>query len=510
MKKIFLQLLIGALLLGTTFAQDSVNVTFNVDLRVKVAEDLFIPGTDGVSIRGSFMDEVGYDGDWFPSEGAFWLTDADGDTVYSLTLAFDTSYVGTLFEFKYQINDAIWEGDPNRNFTLEAADMDLPVVLFDRDSVVTVQVTNTLNFTVDLSEIYGSGSGYFDPDADEMTLQGLDWVGATVIDSLSERVFTEDPFSPGIYHTTMVIKGVEGDETKWKCKANPEDHFYNWGWEITPDYWYTIKEDGYVADIPSFTPNIFPVQDPLTSEVTVLFQVDVTNAVNFYTEESIEPSTIEWVGLKGQNSVLGSWGGDWLPSDTVSTDSTSRTLHVLLDDGTNGDKAAGDNIYSALITFPVGNDGGPGLYKYAAYYPGADTLNGGYHPLDNEMQGTDHWINIKIDGPTEVLDKFGLLETITDVEKIDNIIPNKISLEQNYPNPFNPTTTINYSIPNKEEVELSIFNILGQKMMTLVNGVQKAGNYTINFDGKNMASGLYFYRLSTSNQSLTKKMMLLK
>ncbi len=509
MKSTLLLLVFSFFLVSAGMAQD-INVTFQVDLKVKTAEGLFVPGTDGVSVRGSFMNEAGYDGDWFPSEGAFWLSDADEDTIYSAIIPIDAASVGTLFEYKFQINDAIWENDPNRSFTLSDQDMILPVVLFDRDSVVTIQVTNTLNFTVDLSNIYGTGSGYFDPDVDQLRLEGLDWVGAIVIADQSERVFTEDPFSPGIFHTTMVIQGVEGDETKYKCKASPEEDFFNWGWEITPDYWYTIQPDGYEADIPVFTPNVFPVQPPLTEEVTILFQVNMSDAYNVYTDEKIDPSVIEWVGLKGQNSVLGSWGGDWLSSDTLATDSTDITMHVLNDDGKNGDKAAGDNIYSKSITFPVGNDGGPGLYKYGAFYAGADTINGGQKPLDNEMHGTDHWTNVKVADITEVMDNFGSLEPVTAISDDPRFIPEKIHLAQNYPNPFNPVTTINYYLPGHDRVELAVFNILGQKVSTLVNGMQRAGEHTVQLNATDMASGVYFYRLSTSTQTITMKMLLVK
>jgi len=506
-KKLLLLLLAICLTGSFAFAQDSVKVTFQVDLRIKAAEGIFVPGTDGVSIRGSFMDEAGMDGDWFPSQGAFWLSDADGDTIYSATIPIDSNSAGTLFEYKYQINDAIWEGDPNRKFTLSSTDMVLPVDLFDRDSVINIQVINTINFTADLTEIYGSGLGFFDPDADVLKLMGLDWVGATVVEEGSDRTFVEDAFSPGIFHATMVIKGVEGDQTKWKCKAEPEDHFFNWGWEITPDYWFTIQEDGYVADI-TVKPNIFPVQPPLSEEVSILFQVDMNDAYNFYTGEKIDPSTLQWVGLKGQNSVLGSWGGDWLPSDTVSGE--AKTMHVLNDDGKNGDKSAGDNIYSLLITFPVGNDGGPSLYKYGAFYTGADTINGGYHPLDNEMQGTDHWVNVKIGGTTEVMDYFGLLEAPTAISDRTGSVPEKIRLTQNYPNPFNPVTTINYYLPNNEQVELSVYNVLGQKVLTLSDGAQKAGWHSVRLNAADMASGVYFYRLATSNRVFTKKMLLIK
>lgn len=506
MKELVLLLLVICLMSSFAFAQDSINVIFQVDLKIKVAESMFVPGTDGVSIRGSFMNEAGMNGDWFPSQGAFWLSDANGDTIYTATIAIDSNSVGTLFEYKYQINDAMWEGDPNRSFTLAGSDMVLPVDLFDRDNVINLQVKNALNFTTDLSDIYGTGSGFFDPDVDVLKLLGLDWVGAIVIEEESERTFTEDPFSPGIFHTTMVIKGVEGDQTKWKCKAEPENHFFNWGWEITPDYWYTIQEDGHVADI-FVIPNIFPIQPPLTEDVSILFQVDMSDAYNYYTAEKIDPATIQWLGLKGQNSVLGSWGGDWLPSDTVSS---PKTMHVLNDDGKNGDKIASDNIYTLLVTFPVGNDGGPSLYKYGAFYEGADTVNGGYHPLDNEMHGKDHWVNVKVGGTTEIMDYFGLLEAPTSIADRTGLIPEKIQLEQNYPNPFNPITTINYYLPNHEQVELSVFNLVGQKVLTLINDVQKAGWHSTHLNAANMASGLYFYRLSASNRVITKKMLLIK
>ncbi len=83
-------------------------------------------------------------------------------------------------------------------------------------------------------------------------------------------------------------------------------------------------------------------------------------------------------------------------------------------------------------------------------------------------------------------------------------------LSQNYPNPFNPTTSISYSIPEKSFVKLEIFNTLGQKVKTLVNGEKESGNYSINFSAGNIPSGMYLYKLSTGKFSETKKMLLLK
>ncbi len=88
--------------------------------------------------------------------------------------------------------------------------------------------------------------------------------------------------------------------------------------------------------------------------------------------------------------------------------------------------------------------------------------------------------------------------------------PKEFKLEQNYPNPFNPTTTIQFAVPSVSDVKLEVFNILGQKVASLVNRRMEAGLHTINFNATNLSSGVYFYRLQAGNFVQTKKMMLVK
>ena len=89
-------------------------------------------------------------------------------------------------------------------------------------------------------------------------------------------------------------------------------------------------------------------------------------------------------------------------------------------------------------------------------------------------------------------------------------LPTALALKQNYPNPFNPSTTIAYSLPERSQVTLKIFNILGQEVETLVDEVKPAGEYEVTWRSDTNASGLYFYRLNYKGKVLTKKMTLLK
>lgn len=88
--------------------------------------------------------------------------------------------------------------------------------------------------------------------------------------------------------------------------------------------------------------------------------------------------------------------------------------------------------------------------------------------------------------------------------------PAKFELSQNYPNPFNPTTIIKYQLPIDGKVTLKVFDILGREVMTLLDEDKKAGVYEIKFDGSNLASGLYFYRMQSGNFGAVKNMMLLR
>ena len=100
-----------------------------------------------------------------------------------------------------------------------------------------------------------------------------------------------------------------------------------------------------------------------------------------------------------------------------------------------------------------------------------------------------------------------------DYSNIASVILNRnktFELLENYPNPFNPTTTISFTLPETEFVKLSVYNALGQEVAVLAKGVYEAGFHTINFNASNLQSGVYIYKLESSEISISKKMILAK
>ena len=92
----------------------------------------------------------------------------------------------------------------------------------------------------------------------------------------------------------------------------------------------------------------------------------------------------------------------------------------------------------------------------------------------------------------------------------EDVIPGTFGLSQNYPNPFNPSTSISYTIANRQQVVLKIYDLLGSEVATLVNGIQDAGKHEVTWNATGVPSGVYFYRLSTNGFVQTRKLLLLR
>jgi hypothetical protein len=113
--------------------------------------------------------------------------------------------------------------------------------------------------------------------------------------------------------------------------------------------------------------------------------------------------------------------------------------------------------------------------------------------------------------PAQWLDSnFSTCVLITNVEQHGTEIPKVFSLYQNYPNPFNPSTTIKFDLPKSAETKLVIYDILGREVARLIDKKMNAGKYTVLWDGTNLASGTYIYKLTAGDFEDVKKMTLVK
>jgi hypothetical protein len=131
-------------------------------------------------------------------------------------------------------------------------------------------------------------------------------------------------------------------------------------------------------------------------------------------------------------------------------------------------------------------------------YTSVSAVNGHIRPVWSNM--TNHSIY------TAIVDTFYTIG----INNNEEIIPGFFKLYQNYPNPFNPVTKISYDLPKSGFVSLKVYDMLGREVTTLVNEVKKEGSYLVDFDGSNLASGVYFFKLKSNDFVDIKKMILLK
>ncbi len=508
MKKTLFTLFI-LLVTGSVLYAQTIPVTFRVKMGARVFNKVWDPAADSVCVRGDFGVDAG-GSDW--SGWGFKLSGTLTDTIYSITVNLPSAKIGTKYHYKFVSTGDAWESHVvdndggNRYFTLDLSAMTLPAYWFNDDSthVNAAIVTNTVNFNVDISTLAATG---FDGSKDSIMVMGLNWDGnGQCLSPDADRKLVENFLVAGQYTTSLQIKGALGDSLRWKYKGYPDPAFTNNGWE-DPNRYVTLKADGSTIDLPAVKPLLSMAQPGLNTALDILFECNIkTNpaAVNFKNKRPIPVDSVTFMGIKGGCAPLGQWGGGWVATDTSTP---GATLLLMYDDGTHGDKVAGDKVFSRTITFPAGTATGVIPFKFAAIYPTWSIDGAG--SLDNEMDmGINHTFTLTQTGPLHLRNDFG--NQLADVKDVKGLKADKYALLQNYPNPFNPTTAIRFSLPVAGNVVLKVYNVLGKEVATLLNGFEKAGGKEVSFDASNLPSGMYIYTIKSGNFTSSKKMMLLK
>jgi len=154
----------------------------------------------------------------------------------------------------------------------------------------------------------------------------------------------------------------------------------------------------------------------------------------------------------------------------------------------------------------VSTDGSMNQWIKLGFVEGAGTSNAprSYTFVDASASGA-------VEYRLKQIDRDGSFSYSATVEANAGVSPDEYSLHQNYPNPFNPTTVIRFAVPNDQPVTVKVFNMLGQEVRTLFNGIAPGGEMqSVNFDATNLSAGVYYYSMTTPERSEVKKMLLLK
>ncbi|MFQ5603108.1 MAG: T9SS type A sorting domain-containing protein [bacterium] len=523
----------------------------------------FNPATQFVAVRGAFPESAGWStnilltqetgsdnaGQFNYPAGQFWSGATKIDPA-----AFN---VGDTLKYKFVTLNAAdpgeavvnWEDNiSDRIFVVPTKDTTVVWDFFDKQAPIRATNSDTVDvtFMVDMTRAINSrgftpgdtvrarigfaGTANEGPiDVELFNLEGTSfWTGrdtiVATIGSILEYDYVMVKFGQIIRESFFDFDFVPEDESQQgRAERRRAD---------IPTAAFTITDDSQDEFSPRRQP-FFPSNQTLSQDVLVTWEVDMRPAIF---ELLFSNPTDTLFDIQGNRDIFdpadvlasGVWinglatGGWQTWGATLEADDTRK----MYDDGTNGDAVAGDSIFTRQILFSpdsigIGSKGVVGqVYKFG--------IRGG----DNEGGfGNNHVANIDDSNPTfTIRTQFGSIDpkkydhwdytnqvpNPTSVELISDNLPATFELHQNYPNPFNPETAIRYAIPKSGEVRLTVYNLLGQKVATLVDKNQVAGSYLAKWNGQNdagnlVSSGVYIYKIEVGKDFVdTRKMLFLK
>ena len=536
----------------TTLAVAYVNNNFNPHYTPSDSIDIFLRlninafegynASNPVSVVGSFPINGSGTNMWSPT--TYEMTQEGSSDFYNYHLKLDPSltpidYASVFYRFANGASTDDWSNTENLNGAYHDGNENRAIYVPDHDTTIawvwwndvaggTFEGSDTaeITFGVDMSAAV-ENNGFEIGDTLEVRL-GYELSSTEVLEVQMTHVGGTQMYSATVEDVPLTLgEYLYYQYYMIKDGAEQREVYYNFNYDgstpsaaerrriiidaATSDVADIASDDGDDRRMPFFRNNNLLAQD-----VTVHVECDLRPAFASVeagkTLEDIQGSQdissvsqITGLAMNGpfSNSGEGSWAG-W------GSSLISDTNRVMYDDGTHGDATAGDTIYT--LTYMMSPDSGHTVGQECKF-----GINGGDNEGGEGGYGNNHIVNID-DSQAEsyLYIAFGSINPTfySDWDPTPGVgvadLPEEFELAQNYPNPFNPTTTITFALPTSADVKLSVFDMAGRHVKTLVNGYVNAGSYDVNFNASNLASGVYFYKLSSDNVNIVKKMVLMK
>ncbi len=543
----------------TATTPDSMTVYFRVSMAGPISSGSFgfNNNTDTVAVRGGAYGELNWNTDFYltkesaASNGAGYTIPATTFWSGAVRIPKDSVAEGASISYKYLIGYT-WgrdelSGQNNRAFTIPVGKKDttLQWVFYnnERPSARVNQDTVVVTYFCDMANAIGSGgftlgdtlyvnSGYFGTTTTPTRQITMQHAISSLYAATDTIVTTVGSYFDYQYYTLQ--NGTQVRENYYNFTYNGQNVSEAEDREFTvPSKLFEIDDTSSSITQARREPD-FPNSRTLKRNVLVTWEVDMRPAIfevgagyalnAIQGGDTVRPadkdSILKW-GVWINGPAVGGWsnplGNDWGVDLALNPDKQ------MYDDGTHGDKVAGDSIFTRQVFYSpdslsVPSKGQVGqVYKFGIKGSDNEGGQGGY--------GNNHSQNIvDNDSVYTIFTQFGSINPafysvwdydhdklypLTGVKDPKNL-PRVFALEQNYPNPFNPVTRIEYQVPKTAVVTIKVYNVLGQEVSTLVNTVKTAGYYQATFGGPQYATGIYFYRMSAGSFVSTKKMVYLK
>ncbi|MEQ9092204.1 MAG: T9SS type A sorting domain-containing protein [Balneola sp.] len=525
-----------------TSEEDSVSLFFRVNVGAQAQDGSFDPETFKVGVRGNgafftndwgtgdFLEKGGQTGDNLFYEG---VVRAQKDSA----AAIDGS-----IEYKFVLEAAdgtvTWESTDNRPINIPAQDSTVHWVFFNNTPPTDAVIVNTtLSFEVNVGIL--EGLDLFNSSIDTVAVRGT-------FNSWGEARMNFNQVLGTYEANNLPYTKAEGTEEKYKYyikwdarRDSAESEFFlegiqsaNTGWEepgVTggADRTFTIENKANQDKLSEFYNGVEPealltANNVETGAISVTFSIDMSPALQHTTP--FVPAS-DSVFLFVDTPFFALTNGITVPGDTgenfiTTSDSERERLQF-----TDGD---GDMVYELTLdlVLPTLNHIGFRIaYGEPTSADGSLVVNGGgfdagrrhyqYISPQVDAQGNVTWASSfafpeltwkASDLPFEQPPSYTTVGIEDDLANVETF-----RLNQNYPNPFNPSTTISFNLPNAADVTLSVYNVLGQRVATLLNNRKyTSGSHTLSFDASNLASGIYIYRIQAGSYTSQKRMTLIK